>query len=513
LATELALHFEGGRDYEQAIRYLILAAENAAGRCAYRDSIEILDHALELVAKLSTALQADRQVRIFEFIGYAHFALGALPESAEAYAAAASRAEQAGLRAAQVHALISAMYPLGFINPERGLAALDQAVQMSVSAGDPVLLARTQMVATSCHLIFDDWREENAELCVSAYETLRRLGDSGLGPYHQMIYAHVLTLRGSYREALELIEAAISRTDYGISLIPHFGALSAKTLTLLRLGQLGEVLRITRAGRESADENIARSWLLTFREAWLRTLVFDYEGAHRISEAIAQTRGQYHPGQPHTISQIAAGYIALDRREYRQAIEYFTQIHHPEVTTKFFLHWIWRMTAQLELGNAWLLCGDIPNARTAADGFLESARSTADPHMHALAWDLRARVAMAENDWAGAREHIQQALAIVDKFEILVAAWQTYATAWQLYQLVKEQKTAETNRERAECCILKIANSFAPDEPLRATFLAAAPVRRTLREIVVTNGSIGQDAAPHLEQIPRARAGRSSGIK
>src|SRR4029077_12578202 len=174
----------------------------------------------------------------------------------------------------------------------------------------------------------------------------------------------------------------------------------------------------------------------TFREAWLRTLVFDYEGAHRICEAIAQTRGQYHPGQPHTISQIAAGYIALDRREYKQAIEYFTQIHHPEVTTKFFLHWIWRMTAQLELGNAWLLCGDIPKARTAADGFLESARSTADPHMHALAWDLRARVAMAENDWAGAREHIQQALAIVDKFEILVAAWQTYATAWQLYQHV-----------------------------------------------------------------------------
>ena len=32
LATELALHFEGGHDYEQAIHYLILAAKNAAGR-------------------------------------------------------------------------------------------------------------------------------------------------------------------------------------------------------------------------------------------------------------------------------------------------------------------------------------------------------------------------------------------------------------------------------------------------------------------------------------------------
>jgi len=34
LAAELALHFEGGREYDQAISYLILAAENAARRFA-----------------------------------------------------------------------------------------------------------------------------------------------------------------------------------------------------------------------------------------------------------------------------------------------------------------------------------------------------------------------------------------------------------------------------------------------------------------------------------------------
>jgi len=141
--------------------------------------------------------------------------------------------------------------------------------------------------------------------------------------------------------------------------------------------------------------------------------------------------------------------------------------------------------AQVELSNTWLLSGNIVNARTAADGFLRSALSTSDPHLQALAWDLKTRVAMAENDLQGARESIQQGLAIVDKFEILVAAWQVYGTAWQLYQRVKEHKTAETNRERAEICILKIADSFGPDEPLRATFLAATPIRRILCEKVV----------------------------
>ena len=145
--------------------------------------------------------------------------------------------------------------------------------------------------------------------------------------------------------------------------------------------------------------------------------------------------------------------------------------------------------ARLESINTWLMSGDLSTARTAADSFLESALSTADPHLQTLAWDLKTRVAMAENDLQGARECIQQALAIVGKFEILVAAWQVYGTAWQLYERAKEHKTAEMNRERAETCILKIANSFAPDEPLRATFLAAAPVRRILREKAVNNAT------------------------
>ena len=143
------------------------------------------------------------------------------------------------------------------------------------------------------------------------------------------------------------------------------------------------------------------------------------------------------------------------------------------------------MTAQLELSNVWLLSENVAKARTTADGVLKSALATSDPHLQALAWDLQARVAMAESDLQGARDSIQQALAIVDKFEVLMAAWQVYGTAWQLYQRVKENKTAEANRKRAEAAILKIADSFEPDEPLRATFLAAPPVRRILCENVV----------------------------
>jgi hypothetical protein len=87
---------------------------------------------------------------------------------------------------------------------------------------------------------------------------------------------------------------------------------------------------------------------------------------------------------------------------------------------------------------------------------------------------------MAEQDWIGAQEYAQQAKAIVEKFEVLVAAWQVHATAWQLYLHARDNKSAEASREHAEACILKIANSFASDEPLRASFLSAPIIARIL---------------------------------
>ena len=487
LAAELALHFEGGREYHQAISYLILAAENAARRFAYRDSIELLRHALVLVAKLSSSVGDVLETRILEFIGDAHYVLGAMAESTNAYGAAASRAAQTGLKAAQVSALTSLMRPFGLIDPDQGLAAMEQAVQVGRSADDPVLLARTQMLAASCRLLYDTWRKEDADLCASAHTTLRNLGDSDTPPFHKMIYAHVQVLQGNYREAFEIFEAGLPKMDHTTSLMTHFFALSGKTIALLRVGQLGEVLRIVRAGRTMAEKNGNDPWLFNFREAWLRTLVLDFEGTRRICETILQAKAEYPTGQPDTIARIAAGYsrvatayVELDRQEYDHAIEHFRQVRNPELTPKFFLHWIWRMTAQLGLSNVWLLSGNILNARLDADLFLESALSTADPHLQALAWEMKTRVAMAEQDSMGAREYLQQAVVIVEKFEVLVAAWQVHATAWQFYRHTKEDKPAEASRGRAEACILKIANSFARDEPLRASFLSAPSVARVL---------------------------------
>ncbi len=52
VATELALHFEQGRDFHRTIQYLGYAAENANQRCAYPEAIRHLRRALELLKML-----------------------------------------------------------------------------------------------------------------------------------------------------------------------------------------------------------------------------------------------------------------------------------------------------------------------------------------------------------------------------------------------------------------------------------------------------------------------------
>jgi tetratricopeptide (TPR) repeat protein len=414
LATELAVHFEEGRDYEQAITYLKLAAEIAARRFAYRDSIDLLQHALELASKLAHRAGAERQIRILEFIGDAHYAQGAMEESAKAYSAGVARATEVNLKAARVGALANLMQPFGLIDADRGLAALQEAEELSRNVDDPTLVARTQMLAASCRLLYATWRKEDADLCASAHQNLSALGDSSTPSYHRVMYAYVRALQGSCKEALEIADTFNPTEGKTTSLSAYLAALGARTVALLRLGRFGEALQIVRTGQEMAEKNGSNPWLLNFREAWLRTLALDFEGVLRLCEFIMRPGAEYPTSQPKAIASVAAGYAELDRGRFDEALEYFRQVRDPQRTPKFFLHWFWRMTAQLGLSNVWLESGNIANARLEADAFLQSALSTADPHVQALAWEMNTRVAMAEENWKSAEEGVHNGLAIVE---------------------------------------------------------------------------------------------------
>ena len=207
IAGALAWHFEEAGDYQRAIRYLILTAKNAAGRCAYGDALRVLEQARSLVPRLAANASSQVEIELLQCIGDAHFGRGAMIECAQAYESAAARAADARLAAARVDALSSLVRPLCFIDPDRAMAAIEQALNLSADLDDPLLHARTELLGAYVRLTFDTWREDDWEISASSSETIHRSSDAGPPAFDRVIYAHLQMLRGDYAEALENLEA------------------------------------------------------------------------------------------------------------------------------------------------------------------------------------------------------------------------------------------------------------------------------------------------------------------
>src|SRR5262249_6060442 len=144
--------------------------------------------------------------------------------------------------------------------------------------GDPRLLAETQLASASFRLIYDAWRKEDAEVCAAVSEAIGRPTIPGCA-----FHVYVLAVQGDYERALHGAEALMLETANPSA---YLLALGAKMVALLHLGRFGETLGIVRNGRKMAEKNGEDPWVYIFREAWLRTLCFDFEGVRRLSEII-----------------------------------------------------------------------------------------------------------------------------------------------------------------------------------------------------------------------------------
>jgi len=476
LAPELALHFERAHDCARAVSYLMRTAENAARRFAVRDSVDVLQHALGLVPRLPSHVRVELELQILERIGDAHYVLGAMLESALAYETESALAGRAGLTAVQVQAQSCFARPLGLLDPNRAIAVLQEAAAACTSLQDPLLQARVDMLAAATRLLYDTWRASDACTCEAAHGIIQR-ADAQQPGFDRMFYSHVQSMQGDCTAALETASAGIPREHETTGAMVHLFALSGQILALLQLGRFGEALRIIRTSREMAEKNGSDPWLFLYREAWLRTLMMDFEGAERLCDALVGSSSVYSTGQAKTIGRLAAGFRALDRGREDEARRCFEEVRDPAQAPNFFLHWYWRIHAHVGVTRAWLQSGQTANARVEADRVTEAALSTADPNLQALAWDTRARVAIAEANWSDAEQSIDNALAALTRFD-MPSTWRVHGTAWDLYRKTGRDDTAAAHRAHARTHIFALANSFDADEPLRQAFLSAASVRR-----------------------------------
>jgi len=144
------------------------------------------------------------------------------------------------------------------------------------------------------------------------------------------------------------------------------------------------------------------------------------------------------------------------------------------------LDWTWRLRLESALSELWLAKGDLARARPQAESFLATALGTAERTWQALAWEVNARVAMAERDVTRAQECIAKGLSAMEGFEVPLAAWRVHATAFGLYRNSGDRDLAERHRALSRETIMTLANSLPAEEPLRQIFLSAPMIRKIL---------------------------------
>ncbi len=162
---------------------------------------------------------------------------------------------------------------------------------------------------------------------------------------------------------------------------------------------------------------------------------------------------------------------------YDQAQAYLTELRELHENALVPLAWHWKMPMHSCLAELRLAQGDIQAARREADQLSEISDRNADPAWHARAAQMSARVALAEQDYAGAERAILKALAIVEAIEAPLALRRVHETAAELYALTGRHAQAEDHRRIRNQTLQKLADSMDEDEPLRQSFVNSIQAR------------------------------------
>jgi DNA-binding winged helix-turn-helix (wHTH) protein/tetratricopeptide (TPR) repeat protein len=481
-ASELALHFEAGRDYPRAIRYLLVMAGNAARRYAHRDAIQVLHHALELLEYVSAAASGAFEIEILEKLSDVLYAQGEMQQSAEVDQRVAELAARAGLKTVQVNALTRLARALAFIEPERCVAVCERAMQVSRTHNDPLLAARAEMLMACWHIVSSGWRQADAEACAAARSRIGSLS-SELPAYYEILYAHVQCTEGDYAGAYQTAMAGIPKSIEDDNLVVYFSAHSSLCHALMHLGRWGELLDTASRAAEVAEKNGNAPWQGIFRAilAWLRVQAFDFEGAVAQAHSLLEASAGEPAGQVATMAAITAGYAQLGLGKPDMALETFREVCQRRTQRRFFLDWYWRAVARFGWSEAAMALGELEEAVREAETALESAKSTADPALLAMAWGTKLRVEIARRAWEPARQSLGSATKILTTAPVPFVAWKIHADAWELYSATRRPQEAEEHRRVSASIMRAIADSFANEDPLREVLLEAPAARRVLQ--------------------------------
>jgi tetratricopeptide (TPR) repeat protein len=490
VAAELAHHFEEASDWVRTVKYLRLAAQNAEQRYAHRESAGILRHTLALINRFPETERAVTELLVLEKLATIYVVCSDM-RCIETYEALTERASACGNIEIEIGALLDWSYCLSSIHADRSLELIERALGLIHALDDDVLSARARMSCLTARIWFGGWRPRDAEEVRRMVPALRQTCDRELLAPYVVDYSLIQWASSEYREAHQSVSEAINtlaqeRTENLYLTLAYQKSQIYIPRSLLFLGEWGEALRQIDDAITTADRNGDQfpAQLLRLHRAWIQLHAMDFAGVLRTCGPMVALTGNFNGNYLHRFSRIFAGCAEAGLGNYDRALDDLLSAREQMKSQKIMMDWYYRMPLELALTEVWLGKKDLTRARQEAERFLNSAIATAERTWQALAWEVNARVAMAEIDLKRAQGCVSRALATMEGFEIPLAGWRVHSTAAEVAQRSEDIESSQRHREISRAAILKLANSLPPEDPLRKAFLSAVSVTKILAEPV-----------------------------
>jgi DNA-binding winged helix-turn-helix (wHTH) protein len=492
VAAELALHFEHAADWEHAVKYLKVAAENSERRYAHREAIALLSHALELASRIPSEQRRDAEVQLLEKLAMIYVA-SFDPRCVDAYERLAETAFGYGLPEKCAEALLNLATCVSWDDAERCLKVAERVSQIAGTLADPLAKEKLQM---SCHfwrVWAGGWNAGEADKVRQIFRKLRPQQDRTELARQSIEYGMIQWASSEYFEAYQcvsdglgaLCETLAEQNPY-LSIAYQKGQFYLPRALFFR-GEWGKALDALDASIELADKNgdSFPAQMLRLSRSWIHFHAMDFEEVLSTSEGMESVAERFGGSYLVRLGRLLSGSAHLSLGNHARATATLVAARGEMNSHRIVLDWCFRLPLQAALSELWLLSGNLSQAHEAANVYLSLALSTEDYTYRALAAEVNARVAFAQRQMSAAQEFILQGIQVVEEHDVPLARWHVHATAASLFETSGKISLAQQHRQMARTAILSLADSLGARHTLRAKFLSAPAVASALKEDAV----------------------------
>jgi hypothetical protein len=477
-ASELALHFERGQEYAQAIEYYLQAAKNEQLKFAIPQAETFCDRAAQLVNKLIGNQQEGVLVKVLEARAQLRIARSAFDPALEDLGKMEKAATRAGDVASKASALCLKLAPLFYDKRRSELESLCAELLELGRAEDLPMATATAWLGQGalCQAYGGNLAEAETTLRLSLEEA-RRADVAGAELQALSTLVSLRCFQASYRDALEMHAAvrrlAVACGDGGALLETLFFAGMARANS----GNLADAQITLEEAQRLVQANGDRFWLprILNTMAWLHFEAFDYAHAQELNRVARELAHSTQLLEPEANSAINLGQCALQLGEMDLARDCLADADNI-FDRDDFLRWRYRQRLELAWSQYHLLLGNLDAASKHAHECVALAERTSRGKHMVLAYRQLAVIALRAGRTANAKGFLEAAVLELARTDATLAEWRVH-DAWSDYwQAVGEPEKARGHADKALNTLTAIAES-APEE-MRLSILSSRTITR-----------------------------------